>query len=83
MPSGHETHASAAKAAWAVRRRGPLPLDVPMLGRVGRAETSYTRFAYSYAHSAEDAYAKEWRNYDTFGGRRGLDNEAEPVSTDG
>ena len=83
MPSGHETHASAAKAAWAVHRRGPLPVDVPMLGRVGRAETSYTRFAYSYARSAEDAYAKEWRNYDTFGGSRELDNEAQPVSTHG
>jgi hypothetical protein len=51
-----------------------------MLARVGSAETSYTRFAYSYAPSADAAYAREWRNFDAFGGRRGLDNEAQPIS---
>jgi hypothetical protein len=47
---------------------------------VGNAETSYTRFAYSYARTAEEAYAKEWRNYDAFGGGCGLDNRAHPIS---
>jgi hypothetical protein len=52
----------------------------PALGRVGNAESSYTRFAYSYARSTEEAYAKEWRNYDAFGGSHGLDNETQPTS---
>jgi len=80
MPSRYEKYASPAKAPWGVHRRGPLPLDAPALGRVGNAESSYTRFAYSYARSAEAAYAKEWRNYDSFGGSQGLDNETQPVS---
>lgn len=79
-PSQYEAHASQAKAPWGTHRRGPLPLGAPSLDRVGCAESSYTRFAYSYATSADDAYAKEWRNYDAFGGSRGLDNEAQPVS---
>ena len=58
-------------------------MDAPALGHVGNAETSYTRFAYSYARSAEEAYAKEWRNYDAFGGSHGLDNERQPVSATG
>ena len=80
MPSRTENHGSFAKASWGVHRRGQLPLDAPAFGRVGSAESSYTRFAYSYAQSAEDAYAKEWRNYDAFGGSHGLDNETQPVS---
>jgi hypothetical protein len=83
MPSGHEAYASDAKAPWALRRRGSLPVDAPMLGHVGSSDPRYTRFAYSYAHSADEAYAKEWRNYDAFGGNRGLDNEAQPVSAPG
>jgi hypothetical protein len=83
MPSRYEAYASLAKAPWGVQRRGQLPVDAPALGRVGNAESSYTRFAYSYARSAEDAYAKEWRNYDTFGGSHGLDNETQPVSAAG
>ena len=75
MPSRNETYASAAKAPWGAHRRGQLPLDAPVLDRVGNVESSYTRFAYSYAHSAEEAYAREWRNYDAFGGSQGLDNE--------
>lgn len=78
MPSQHEDYASPAKAPWGVHRRGPLPVDAPAFGRVGTADDSYTRFAYSYAHSAEEAYAKECRNYDAFGGRCGLDNETRP-----
>ena len=82
MPSRYRNHASPAKASWGVQRRGQLPVDVPALGRVGSSESSYTRFAFSYARSAEDAYAKEWRTYDAFGGRHGLDNETQPVSAD-
>jgi hypothetical protein len=83
MPSRYENHASAAKAPWGVHHRGQLPVDTAALGRVGNAESSYTRFAYSYARSAEDAYAKEWRNYDAFGGSRRLDNETQPVAAAG
>jgi hypothetical protein len=79
-PSGHGAYGSDAKAAWAVHRRGPLPVDAPRLGRVTCAEDGYTRFAFCYAQSAEEAYAREWRNYDAFGGRHGLDNESQPVS---
>lgn len=78
MPSRYEKFASPAKASWQVHHRGQLPVDAPALGRVASAETSYTRFAYSYARSAEEAYAKEWRNYDAFGGSRGLDNQRQP-----
>jgi hypothetical protein len=50
---------------------------------VGNADSSYTRFAYSYANSAEEACAKEWRNYDAFGGSRCLDNETQPAAAVG
>jgi hypothetical protein len=83
VPSQYENYASPAKAPWAVHRRGQLPVDAPALGRVGNVESSYTRFAYSYARSAEEAYAQEWRNYDAFGGSHGLDNETQPVSAAG
>jgi hypothetical protein len=81
MPNRYENYASPAKAAWGVRRHAQLPVDAPALGRVGNAESGYTRFAYSYACSAEEAYAKEWRNFDSFGGSRGLDNEIQPVAS--
>jgi hypothetical protein len=42
------------------------------------ADDRYTHFAYSYAPSAEAAFAKECRNYDDFGGYGGLDNSAHP-----
>jgi hypothetical protein len=55
-----------------------MPLGAPVLGRVGvGVDSSYTRFAYSYAPSAEAAFEKECRNYDDFGGG-GLDNEVPP-----
>ena len=53
-------------------------MDAPALASVENAESSYTRFAYSYAPSANEAYAKQWRNYDAFGGSDGLDNHREP-----
>ena len=80
-PSRYARYASTAKAAWGARRRGRLPLDVPAQGPVGaRGESSYTRFAYSYASSSEVAFEKECRNYDDFGGCVALDNTARPVS---
>jgi hypothetical protein len=82
-PSRPANHAGAARAAWGSRRRGPLPIDVPALRRVTSGEGSYTRFAFSYARCADEAYAKEWRNYDTFGGRHGLDNETPPFPAGG
>jgi hypothetical protein len=55
-----------------------------VLGRVGiGVDSSYTRFAYSYARSAEAAFEKECRNYHEFGANGGRDNEAHPVSTPG
>ena len=78
-PSRYDRYAPASKAAWASRRSGLMPLGVPALGRVGLGiDSSYTRFAYSYASSAEAAFEKECRNYDDFGYSGGLDNEAPP-----
>jgi hypothetical protein len=81
-PSRYERYAPSRQAPWASRRSGPMPLGAPALGRVGLGvDSSYTRFAYSYAASAEAAYEKECRNYDDFGGCGELDNEAHPVPT--
>jgi hypothetical protein len=81
-PSRYDKYAPSAKAAWGSRPRGYLPLDAPALDRVGLGvDSSYTRFAYSYARSPEAAFEKECRNYCDFGGSDGLDNEAQPVST--
>ncbi len=79
MPSRYEKYASPAKASWGVHRRRRFPVDAPAFGRVGNADSSYTRFAYSYAASAEAAFEKECRNYDDFGGGRELDNEGRPA----
>ena len=78
MPSRSDKYASPAKASWGMQHRTRFPVDAPALARVGNAASAYTRFAYSYAGSATDAYAKEWRNYDAFGGSHGLDNHREP-----
>ena len=83
VSSRFERYASPAKASWGVDRRERFPVDAPALDRVGNAASAYTRFAYSYARSAAEAYAKEWRNYDSFGGHHGLDNDTEPVSAEG
>jgi hypothetical protein len=80
-PSRYARYAPATRAPWAAQRRGPFPVDAPAQGRVGTGvDSSYTRFAYSYATSAEAAFQKECRNYDEFGGSDGLDNPARPVS---
>lgn len=81
MPSRCERYASNGKASWGVHRRRRFPVHAPALAAVGNGETSYTRFAYSYAPSAEAAFEKECRNYDDFGGRGALDNEAVPTPT--
>ena len=80
IPSRFRRYASAAKAPWGTRCLPRFPVDTPQLDRVGSAASPYTHFAYSYARSAEEAYAKEWRNYDFFGRSNGLDNDAEPFS---
>jgi hypothetical protein len=78
-PSHCDLLASSSLAAWAVPQRGRLPLNVATQSRVGvEVDSSYTRFAFSYAPSAEEAFAKEWRNYDDFGGSDGLDNATPP-----
>lgn len=73
-PDAYDRFAPVIRAPWAVGGRGPLSLDAVEAGEDG----SYTRFAYSYAVSADAAFAKEWRNYDDFGGSDGLDNAAPP-----
>lgn len=79
MPSRYERYASSAKASWGVHRRRAFPVNAPALAAVGNAETSYTRFAFSYARSAEAAFEEECRSYDDFGGSGVLDNEAPPT----
>ena len=84
MPSRYKTYAPSFKAACGSRHRGPLPFDVPALARVGmNVDSSYTRFAFSYARSAEAAFEEECRNYHDFGGGEGLDNESAPRATPG
>ena len=81
MPSRYERFAPSARAPWGAQRRGGFPVDAPAAEHVGGGvDSSYTRFAYSYAASADAAFAKECRNYDDFGGSGGLDNAAPPVS---
>lgn len=80
LPSSAGAQSSRARSSWGVHRGGPFPVDAPALAWARNVDSRYTRFAYSYASVAEDAYAKEWRNYDAFGGSRGLDNDSQPVS---
>ena len=78
-PSRSRKYAPSAKAAYGHRHPGSFPLGVPALDRVGiGVDSSYTRFAFSYARSAEAALEKECRNYHDFGGSDILDNEADP-----
>lgn len=84
VPSRYKAYAPSSKAACGSRHRGPLPFDVPALARAGmNVDSSYTRFAFSYARSAEAAFEEECRNYHDFGGSEGLDNEAPPQLTAG
>jgi len=81
-PSRYARYAPANRAAFGTRYRGAFPVAAPAAERVGAGvDSSYTRFAYSYASSATAAFEKECRNYDDFGGSSGLDNTARPVAT--
>lgn len=80
LPSRYGGFRSPAKASWGTRSRAQFPIAVPALDRVGNTESNYTHFAFSYAHCAQAAYAKECRNYDDFGGSYKLDNETRPIS---
>ncbi len=71
--------APAGRAAWATRPGQLLPLSRATLGAVASAESSYTRFAFSYAASPGAAFAEECRNYDDFGSTGELDNAAGPA----
>jgi hypothetical protein len=80
-PSRYGRYASTAHAAWGVHQRAAFPVDAPELGRVGaNVQSSYTRFAFSYARSPAAAFEKECRNYDEFGGSAILDNAGPPAS---
>jgi len=54
-------------------------VDAPALAPVSSA-SAYPRFAYSYAGSAKEAYAKEWRNFIAFGAAMGSTMTASPAS---
>jgi hypothetical protein len=79
--SEYRAYAPSGRAPWGVHRAGNVPLDGPALAIVCHADSSYSHFAYSYAPSADAAYAKHWRNYDDFGGdERRLDNTMAPAA---
>jgi hypothetical protein len=84
-PSRYVRYTSSARAPWGSRQRRHLPQGAaPALDRVGMGvDSSYTRFAYSYAAGADAAFEKECRNYHDFGASDGLDNRAHPVPTPG
>ncbi len=79
MPSRFERYCAADQASRKTHGGGWPRVGTPPLGRVGCIDSSYTHFACSYAQSVEEAYAKEWRIYDAFGGHRNLDNETPPT----
>jgi hypothetical protein len=83
-PSRYERYASGASASWGFRSGGATPLGAPALQRVGPAvDSAYTRFAFSYATSAESAFEKECRNFHDFGGGGGLDSGGHPEARPG
>lgn len=78
--SCYERYAGVQKAAWGTRTGRRSTQTVPTLRPVVCAvDSAYTCFAYSYASSAESAFAKEWRNFDDFGGCGALDNDVPPA----
>jgi hypothetical protein len=80
-PSRYGRWASTARAPWAARRRSAFPVDAPRADRVeAEVDSSYTRFAFSYACSAAAAFEQECRNYDDFGACGALDNTSPPVA---
>lgn len=80
----YESFSPFSRAAWGSRPRKQLPHAASAPGPVGiGVDSSYTRFAYSYAASAQAAFEKECRNYHDFGASEGLDNEVHPMPTSG
>lgn len=79
MPSRCERPASVSIAPWQLGPGCSSRSERPASDHVAWGD-EYTRFAYSYSPSAEQAYAQEWRNYDAFGGDHELDNAIEPVA---
>jgi hypothetical protein len=79
-PSHCPHYAPSAQAPWSQRDGRAQALAAPALASAGAAvDSSYTWFACSVAVSAEAAFQKECRNYDDFGGARGLDNVEHPA----
>ncbi len=78
MPSRFDRHSSVATAPWQLRTGGRSRADLRARDPEAWGD-GYTRFAYSYSPSPQEAYAQEWRNYDAFGGDRALDNPVQPV----
>jgi len=75
---GHASpaHSGTAIARWIGGHGAVASLACPSTGTA----SAYTRFAFSYAASADAAFAKQCRNYDDFGGSRQLDNAGYPAS---
>ena len=80
-PSRYVRYAPATRAPWSSGPQGYPTHGAPVLAQVGNdVDSCYTRFAYSYAGSAEAAFEEECRNYHDFGSSGSLDNEAPPVA---
>ena len=79
-PSRFHRYGPQEKAPWQAHRHATTPPNSNHFGTVGSAECSYTHFAFSHARSAEEAYGKEWCNFDDFGGRHALDNASCPAA---
>lgn len=71
---------ATGRGVWETHLNRQHPFDKATLPRVANANSSYTHFAYCWAPSSEAAYAKQWRNFDAFGGERALDNSTQPLS---
>jgi hypothetical protein len=73
----------------ALEMRGSYPLNGRAIDEAltrtspGNYTLGYTHFAYSYSHSATEAFGMERCNFEDFGGRGVLDNQAEPASVAG
>lgn len=83
-PSRYEQYASGTRASWGFRAGGTMPLGAPALDRVNLAvHSAYTRFAFSYASTAESAFEKECRNFHAFGTAQRLDSGGHPEARSG
>jgi len=83
-PSRVDEAGHAARSVHGGRAAHRIPWHTPLPLAVGNAvESPYTRFAYSYAGSAEAAFEKECRDFDELGGCCSLDNDERPHATAG